>query len=234
MVPHKGHTRFPHRILLLNGAEASEDDLFEAAAIAAFHSKGSDFGKRSGRLHSYKVREKTGRRETRHGDIHTQPHALCQSRTAGMISSGGCVLHRISPQTARHVRNTIKRLQSQAILSSYPCCSLCFLSVFVYFTAPCHFYLSGHTARINGTSQILCPSAPSLLSLHLRCWVSLPLWISWNSPSHSICVQIIALSLKSLRDTSAAVHITNPVFAAVHEQRRYVRSTPVIFCSTIL
>ena len=31
-----------HTVLLLNGAEASEDDLFEAAAIAAFHSKGSD------------------------------------------------------------------------------------------------------------------------------------------------------------------------------------------------
>ena len=31
-----------HTVLLLNGTEASEDDLFETAAIAAFHSKGSD------------------------------------------------------------------------------------------------------------------------------------------------------------------------------------------------
>ena len=31
-----------HTVILLEGSEASETDLFEAAAIAAFHSKGAD------------------------------------------------------------------------------------------------------------------------------------------------------------------------------------------------
>ena len=90
-----------------------------------------------------------------------------------------------------------------------------------------------HTARINGTSQILCPS--DHLCYHFISGAGLIAVVDlMEQPFPFDIRQIIALSLKSLRDTSAAVHISDPVFAAVHEQRRYVRSTPVIFCSTIL
>ena len=84
-------------------------------------------------------------------------------------------IRRVRPSTGsttdcRHVRNTIKAA-SQAILSSYPCCSLFrFSSVFVNFTArPVTFTCHAHCADQRYITDPV-PIWPSLLSLHLRCW----------------------------------------------------------------